>query len=99
MDVILVPIFAILQMALGLLIWALIIYVVLGWLIAFNVVNIQNGFVNTVNRLLAGVLEPMLSKIRSYVPSMGGLDLSPLVLIFGIYFVQMVIGRLALKLI
>jgi len=98
MDVVLVPIFAILQMALGLLIWALIIYVALGWLIMFNVVNVQNAFVAMVNRLLGGVLEPILAKIRSYMPTLGGLDLSPLVLIFGVYFIQMVLGRLAIKL-
>lgn len=99
MDIILVPLFAIIQMALGLLVWAVIIHVVLSWLVAFNIINTQNQFVNMVSRFLQALLEPMLQKIRRYMPSLSGIDLSPLVLILAIYFLQMVIGRLALKLV
>lgn len=99
MDIILVPLFAILQMALGFLVWAVIIHVVLSWLVTFNIINNQNQFVNMVGRFLQALLEPMLQKIRRYMPSLSGIDLSPLVLILAIYFLQMVIGRLALKLV
>ncbi len=61
-------------------IWAIIIRVVLSW---FDV-NPYNPFV----KFLRDITEPVLSKIRSFIPDIGGLDLSPLVLILALYMVQ-----------
>lgn len=98
MDIILVPLFAIIQMVLGLAVWALIIYVLLGWLVTFNIINTQNQFIAMIIRFLQGLLEPILDRIRQKLPNFGGLDLSPLILILAIYFLQMVIGRIAIHL-
>lgn len=69
-------------------VWVLIIGVVLSWLIAFNVVNTQNRFVylvaDTVNRLT----EPALRPIRNILPNLGGIDISPVILILLLFFVQ-----------
>ena len=69
-------------------IWALIISAVLSWLIAFNVINNRNRFIQMVGEFLYRITEPLLRPIRRVVPVMGGMDLSPLVLIFIIYFIQ-----------
>lgn len=65
----------------GFFIFVLIISIVLSWLIAFNVVNTNNQFVNIIWRTASQVTEPVLRPIRQILPSMGGLDLSPLIVI------------------
>ena len=68
--------------------WCLIVYVVLSWLISFNVVNTYNKFVNAVSGFLYRVIEPVLKPIRRVVPSLGGIDLAPLILLLLIFFVR-----------
>jgi YggT family protein len=83
------------NIVLNLLIWALVIGAVLSWLIAFDIVNTRNRFVQVVNEFLYRVTDPLLQPIRRILPSLGGLDLSPMVLIILIRFVQSFINRLA----
>ena len=94
MDVVLVPLLQITYFAIELYIWVLIISAILSWLIAFNVVNTRNRFVYTVMDVTYRVTEPALRPIRRWLPNTGGMDFSPLVLIFGLWFVQLVIQRL-----
>ena len=68
--------------------WCLIIYVVLSWLIAFNIVNTYNKFVNAIGGFLHRIIEPVLKPIRRIVPSFGGIDLAPLILLLLIFFVR-----------
>jgi YggT family protein len=75
-------------MALQWLIWALVIWAILSWLIAFNVVNMHNGFVRGVVTGLDRFFNPMLRPIRRILPDMGGIDLAPMVLILLIMLVQ-----------
>ncbi|MFN0044210.1 MAG: YggT family protein, partial [Alphaproteobacteria bacterium] len=56
--------------------WCLIVYVVMSWLIAFNVVNTHNRFVFTVNDFLFKITEPALRPIRRFMPNRGGVDLA-----------------------
>ena len=65
-----------------------IIGAVLSWLIAFGVINIQNDIARSIVRLIARVTEPAYNVIRKVVPPMGGLDLSPLILLIGIWIIQ-----------
>ncbi|VAW19113.1 Cell division integral membrane protein, YggT and half-length relatives [hydrothermal vent metagenome] len=81
----------IVMMLLDLYWWVLIIMIVLSWLISFNVINTRNQFVASVLQVVSALTEPALKPIRRYVPSFGGLDLSPIILFIGIYFVQRVI--------
>jgi YggT family protein len=76
---------------LTLYIYVLIASAVMSWLIAFNVVNSRSPVVHAVGEFLYRVTEPVLRPIRNMLPSMGGLDLSPVVLILIIVFIQNVI--------
>ena len=78
----------IIGIVLGLYIWVLIIGAVLSWLVAFDVINTRNKFVQIVGDLIYRITEPALRPIRRFLPPMRGVDLSPLVLILLIMFLQ-----------
>ena len=62
--------------------------VVVSWLVAFNVLNTQNRFVYSVLELSYKLTEPILNKIRGFLPNLGSLDISPVVLLVLIWFLQ-----------
>lgn len=66
-------------------------YVVLGWLLTFSVVNGRNPFVQSLWSLFSAVTEPFLGAIRKFMPNLGAVDISPLILLLGIFFIQSVI--------
>lgn len=66
--------------------WVLIINIALGWLIHFNILNPRQQFVRMVVEVTYRITEPVLRPIRRYIPSVGGLDLSPIVLILLLHF-------------
>jgi len=74
-------------------IWLLIASAVLSWLIAFNVVNTRNQVVHMVGEFLYRVTEPLLRPIRSMLPHLGGIDVSPVILILIILLIENVIVR------
>lgn len=78
-------------MALQLYWWVVIAMIIMSWLFAFNVVNGRNQFVASLWNVLTSLTDPVLRPIRRFIPAMGGLDLSPIVLFFIIYFIQRVI--------
>jgi YggT family protein len=69
-------------------IYVLIAAAVLSWLLAFNVVNPRNQFVAMVGDFLYRVTEPALRPIRSVMPDLGGIDISPVILILGLAFLE-----------
>ena len=77
-----------LDTVINLYIWILVINVILSWLVAFNVVNTRNRFVYAVGDFLHRLTEPTLRPIRRVMPSLGGIDISPVVLILGIVFAR-----------
>ncbi len=77
--------------ALQLYTWLLIASAVLSWLIAFNVVNTRNQFVSMRWDFLYRITEPALRPIRSIMPNLGGIDISPVILILIIIFIEKVI--------
>ena len=81
--------FVVIHQALELYKWAIIIVALMSWLISFNVINIYNDIVRSVWNGLNAITEPALRRIRRFMPDMGGLDLSPIILIFIVWFVQM----------
>ena len=97
MDAIIVPFLNLIIAALQFYVWCLLISVVLSWLVAFKVINTSNRFVYMVGDFLYRLTEPALGRIRRFLPNMGGVDLSPIVLILLIIFVQEVLTGLALK--
>ncbi len=66
----------------------LIAQVILSWLTAFNVINTRNRFVYLVGDFLYRITEPALKPIRNILPKLGGIDISPVVLILGLIFAQ-----------
>lgn len=74
-------------------IWVLIASAVLSWLLAFNVLNSHNRFVYTLSEFLYRVTEPALRPIRQVVPLLGGVDISPVVLILLLIFVRNLISE------
>lgn len=99
MDVIIVPLFQIVLVVIQLYIWVVIIQAILSWLVAFNIINVHNRFVATVGEALYRLTEPVLAPIRRRLPAFGGVDLSPLVVILGLIFIQMVLTRLMMKIV
>ena len=73
---------------LDLYVWLLIIWVILSWLVAFDVINTGNRFVYLVSDFLHRITEPVLRPIRRVVPTISGIDISPIVLILGIWFIR-----------
>jgi len=76
-------------------IWIIIAMVVMSWLVGFNVVNMQNDFVRQVRYALYRLTEPLLAPIRRFLPDLGGLDISPMVLLLALYFLQQLIAYYA----
>ncbi|HTT46926.1 MAG TPA: YggT family protein [Pseudolabrys sp.] len=79
-------------------IWLLIASAILSWLVAFNVVNTRNPVVHTVGDLLYRLTEPLLRPIRSMLPHLGGIDISPVILIIGLLFLRQLIFWLYIRL-
>lgn len=98
MDVIVVPIIQVLNMALQLYLFAIIASAIISWLIAFDVINTTNRLVYTIVDFLWRITEPALRPIRQFLPNLGGIDISPIILILGIILVQNILTNIALQL-
>jgi YggT family protein len=99
MDVIVAPLIALLSTVVDLYIWVIAIGVVAGWLVHFRVINLGNQFVRIVLEFTYRATEPMLRPIRRILPDLGGIDVSPVVLILALYFAKDILVRLLAKLI
>ena len=69
--------------------YVVIANVVISWLIGFNVLNTQNRFVYSILELTYKLTEPILNKIRRFLPNLGSLDISPIILLLLIWFIEM----------
>ncbi len=87
------PIVFVLIQVINLYMYLLIASAILSWLIAFNVVNTRNQFVAAVAEFLYRITEPLVGPIRRRLPNFGGLDLSPLVLFFVLWIVQLYLAE------
>ena len=75
-------------------VWVIIVSAVLSWLVAFDVVNMRNRFVYLVGDTLNRLTEPVYRPVRRFLPDMGGLDLSPLIVILGLWFLRDIMWEL-----
>lgn len=82
------PIRVLVETVVNLSLWVIIANAVLSWLVAFDVINLRNKFVATIYDLCERLTEPLLAPIRRVVPNLGGVDLSPVVLILGLQLLQ-----------
>ena len=69
--------------------YVIIANVLVSWLVAFNILNTQNRFVNSILEMTYRLTDPILNKIRSFLPNLGSLDISPIILLLLIWFVEM----------
>ena len=68
--------------------WVVIANVVISWLIAFNVLNTSNRFVYSFLEFTYKLTEPILSKIRGFLPNLGAFDISPIILLLLLWFIE-----------
>ncbi len=85
------PLLAFIAMVITLYIWVIIISAILSWLIAFDVVNRRNRAVYMIADSFYRLTEPALRPIRKRIPGLGGLDISPVILILGLIFLRDVV--------
>jgi len=71
--------------------WILIASAIFSWLYAFKVINSGNQFVNGLGRFFYAVTEPVLKPIRRFLPDMGGIDISPIIVFVAIFFIEQLI--------
>ena len=81
-------IFLLVDSIINIYIWIIIINAILSWLVAFNVLNTQNRFVFTVLNATHQLTDPVLNKIRRFIPNLGSIDISPVVLILLLIFIR-----------
>lgn len=98
MNVILAPIIEVLMLAINLYVWLVIASAILSWLVAFNVVNTRNQFIYTVGDFLHRITEPALRPIRRFLPNLGGIDISPVILILVLFFAQRLLQNVLVSL-
>ena len=84
-------IFILLDTIITIYLWVIIINAILSWLIASNVLNTQNRFVFSVLDASNKMTDPVLNKIRSFVPTFGSIDVSPVILILFLMFLRNII--------
>jgi YggT family protein len=68
--------------------WVVIASAIMSWLVAFSVINVRNQFIRVVVDLLYRLTEPLLRPIRRILPNLGGVDISPVILLLGLFFLR-----------
>lgn len=81
-------VFFILSALIELLTWAIIINAILSWLVAFDVINLRNQFVYNIARALEAVTAPVMRPVQRIIPPLGGVDISPIIVILVLMGVQ-----------
>ena len=96
MDSIIIAVLETLLAIIGFYVWIVFGAVIVSWLINFQVINTQNRFVYAIVDILYRMTEPVFNLIRRVLPFtvIGGLDLSPIVLLFGLFFLQSFLTQL-----
>jgi YggT family protein len=88
METLMLALFQTIDLALNLYTWVLIASAIFSWLYAFNVINSSNQFVNAIGTFLYNITEPVLRPIRRIMPNLGGIDISPIIVLLIIFFLR-----------
>ncbi|PVB61247.1 YggT family protein [Labrenzia sp. 011] len=83
--------FNVILIALELYTYVIIASAIFSWLFAFNIVNSNNQVINSIGRVLYNLTEPALRPIRRFLPDLGGVDISPVILLLLIIFIRQII--------
>ena len=81
-------IFILLDSVITIYLWIIIINALLSWLVAFNILNTQNRFVFSILETTYKLTDPILNRIRRFIPMFGSIDVSPVILILGLMFLR-----------
>ena len=81
-------IFILLDSLITIYLWIIIINALLSWLVAFNILNTQNRFVFSILETTYKLTDPILNRIRRFIPMFGSIDISPVILILGLMFLR-----------
>ncbi len=79
---------SILMLLLNIYLWLIIFTVIVSWLVAFEVLNTRNRWVYKMCEVLNRLTNPVVQRVRRYVPPLGGIDITPMIIIFGIWALQ-----------
>ncbi len=82
------PIFQLISLAITVYIWIILIEVLLSWLIVFDVINIKNEKAQNLIKLLKKATDPVFKPLRKYIPDIGGIDITPIIVIFALSLLQ-----------
>ena len=96
--IVLDPLIQVVVIALDLYIWAIIISAILSWLVHFGVINPSNQFIRMIGEFLWRITEPALRPLRRFIPNLGGIDVTPVILILVIFFAQGVLRNVRYEL-
>lgn len=88
------PLFQVIDWLLTLFLIVLLVRVTMSWLFAFEVVNPRNAIAWNVNRFVSALTDPLMKRVQRLLPPMGGIDLSPLIILIAIYLIQMYLWRI-----
>ena len=80
--------FLLIDSVINIYIWLIIINVILSWLVSFNILNTQSRFVFAILNATHQLTDPVLNKIRNFIPNLGSIDISPVVLILLLVFIR-----------
>lgn len=97
MDIIFIPILSTLSFIISTYRFFLFIYIIVSLLQQFDIVNRHNQIVYFISNVLFRLYEPVLGRIRVFLPNLGGIDISPIILIFVLFFIQSLIGSILMK--
>jgi YggT family protein len=97
MDIIIIPLLRLFQMVLGIYKFFLISFIIVGWLEFFNIINQHNHVVCKIQHFLYAVTQPALQPLRRFIPSLGGIDLSAIVMFLLIYYLENLIGYIFIR--
>ena len=86
------PLIYLFNIVMEIVVWIVIAGAIMSWLVAFGVVNMRNQFIRTVVEMLYRLSEPMLRPIRRLLPDLGGVDISPVVLLVALYFLRYLVN-------
>ena len=96
--IVLGPLIDVLIFAIEIYVWLVIISAIMSWLVAFNVINTSNRAIYVIGDSLYRITEPALRPIRKILPNLGGIDVSPIILILGLFFVNRILSNILVSL-
>lgn len=82
------PIVYILQMALTVFYWIIILQIVISWLLAFDVINLRNPKAQNLIQLMNKITDPVYKPLRKFIPAIAGIDITPIIVIIGVILLR-----------